>query len=174
MTNKQEKILSAALELFAKDGFTATSTSKVAKLAGVSEGLIFRHFENKQGLLAAIYKMAEEKMGGMFYNIMTEEDPGVQIRLFLELPFNINPDDKEFWKLQFKLKWELNSHKEDKMKPIDGLLKNAFTELGFENPGLEAKLIMFFVEGITTSILRDEIQYDKNQMVSFLLKKYNL
>ncbi len=174
MTNKQEKILSAALELFAKDGFTATPTSKVAKLAGVSEGLIFRHFENKQGLLDAICKMAEEKMGGMFYNIMTEEDPRTQIRLFLELPFNIDPDDKEFWKLQFKLKWELNAHKEEKMKPIDSLLQNAFTELGFDNPELETKLFMFIIEGISTSILRDEIQYDKNQMVSFLLKKYNL
>ena len=44
MTEKQENILKAALQLFAKEGFYATSTSKVAKLAGVSEGLIFRHF----------------------------------------------------------------------------------------------------------------------------------
>ena len=45
---KKEQILNAALELFANDGFTATSTSKVAKRAGVSEGLIFRHFGNKR------------------------------------------------------------------------------------------------------------------------------
>ena len=47
MTDKQEKILQAALELFAKEGFKGTSTNKIAKKAGVSEGLIFRHFENK-------------------------------------------------------------------------------------------------------------------------------
>jgi len=39
MTNKQEEILLTALELFARDGFRATSTSKVAKHAGVSEDL---------------------------------------------------------------------------------------------------------------------------------------
>jgi len=47
MTEKQERILETALSLFAKDGFSATSTSKVARDAGVSEGLMFRHFENK-------------------------------------------------------------------------------------------------------------------------------
>ena len=44
MTNKQQKILSSALKLFAKQGFDATSTRSIAQDAGVSEGLIFRHF----------------------------------------------------------------------------------------------------------------------------------
>ena len=51
MTEKQENILNTALELFAKDGYDATSTSKIAKCAGVSEGLIFRHYGSKDGLL---------------------------------------------------------------------------------------------------------------------------
>ena len=49
MTEKQKNIVNAALELFAKEGFKSTSTSKVAKKARVSEGLIFRHFKNKDG-----------------------------------------------------------------------------------------------------------------------------
>ena len=47
MIDRKEKILQSALELFAKEGFTATSTSKIAKHAGVSEGLIFRHFGSR-------------------------------------------------------------------------------------------------------------------------------
>ena len=54
MTNKKEKILLTALELFANEGFKSVTTSKIAKEAGVSEGLIFRHFENKKGLLNAL------------------------------------------------------------------------------------------------------------------------
>ena len=63
MTEKKEKILQAALELFAKEGFYATSTSKVAKTAGVSEGLIFRHFGNKEGLLHAVLDEGETLIG---------------------------------------------------------------------------------------------------------------
>ncbi len=61
MTDKKEKILQAALELFAEEGFKPTSTSKIAKKAGVSEGLIFSHFCNKDGLLQAIIKEGEEQ-----------------------------------------------------------------------------------------------------------------
>ena len=45
MTEKQESILQAALKLFATEGYASTSTNKVAKVAGVSEGLIFHHFK---------------------------------------------------------------------------------------------------------------------------------
>ena len=50
----REQIISAALELFAERGFAATSTRRVAEAAGVSEGLIFHHFPNKQALLVAV------------------------------------------------------------------------------------------------------------------------
>ena len=174
MTEKQKKIIDAALELFSKNGFHATSTSKVAKHAGVSEGLIFRHFENKNGLLAAIAKMAEEKMGGIFYNVITEGDPKKQIRLFLEMPFSIKEEDKEFWKLQFKLKWELNTNKKEKMKPILEALNGAFEKLGYEQPLMESHFLLFFVEGISTSIIRDNMKLNKQDVLSFLLNKYSL
>lgn len=174
MTEKQQKIIDAALELFARNGFHATSTNKVAKHAGVSEGLIFRHFENKNGLLEAIAKMAEEKMGAIFYGIITESDPKKQIRLFLEMPFEIKEEDKEFWKLQFKLKWELNTHSKDKMKPITDAMADAFKQLGYKSPEMEAHFLLFFVEGISTSILRNSMNLDQKEVLSFLINKYNL
>ena len=51
MTVKQQKIIDIASKLFSKRGYNATSTKLIAEEAGVSEGLIFRHFENKEKLL---------------------------------------------------------------------------------------------------------------------------
>ncbi len=45
-----------AMELFADHGYSATSTRKIAKVAGVSEGLIFHHFGTKLGLLTSSAK----------------------------------------------------------------------------------------------------------------------
>ena len=56
MTEKQQKILSSAQKLFALDGVAAVSTARIAKEAGVSEALIFRHFGNKQLLVNAVVK----------------------------------------------------------------------------------------------------------------------
>ncbi len=54
MTAKQVKIIEAAIELISENGYAATSTSDIAKRAGVAEGTIFRHYGTKKGLLLSI------------------------------------------------------------------------------------------------------------------------
>lgn len=53
-TSRKEAIIQAAVELFAERGFHAASTSEVAALAGVSEGIIFYYFKNKEGILVEL------------------------------------------------------------------------------------------------------------------------
>ncbi|NUF98882.1 TetR/AcrR family transcriptional regulator [Lactobacillus mellis] len=47
----KKKVLAAALELFSNKGFHATTTAKIAQLAGVSEGTIYKYFPSKNELL---------------------------------------------------------------------------------------------------------------------------
>ena len=54
LTPKQAKIVQAAIEIFSEKGFAATSTSEIAKRAGVAEGTIFRHYRTKKDLLISI------------------------------------------------------------------------------------------------------------------------
>lgn len=51
---RREQIISTAVELFSKHGFSGTTTKKIAEAAGVSEAIIFRHFATKDELYAAI------------------------------------------------------------------------------------------------------------------------
>ena len=51
---RRAAIIDAALPLFARKGFAATTTKEIAAAAGVSEGLIFRHFPSKAALYEAI------------------------------------------------------------------------------------------------------------------------
>lgn len=53
MTDKQRKILESSIDLFSENGFANTSTSEIAKRAGVAEGTIFKHFGSKDNLLIA-------------------------------------------------------------------------------------------------------------------------
>ncbi|MCY9516328.1 TetR/AcrR family transcriptional regulator [Paenibacillus apiarius] len=54
MTEKQARILRAAIEVFAEKGYAASSTSEIAQRAGVAEGTIFRHYKTKKDLLLSI------------------------------------------------------------------------------------------------------------------------
>ncbi|OIK16037.1 TetR family transcriptional regulator [Bacillus sp. MUM 116] len=54
LTDKQKKILIAAIESFSEKGYAGTSTNEIAKKAGVAEGTIFRHYKTKKDLLMSI------------------------------------------------------------------------------------------------------------------------
>jgi AcrR family transcriptional regulator len=48
------RILSAALRLFASQGFDGTTTRDLAQAASVAEGTLFRHFPNKKAILIEV------------------------------------------------------------------------------------------------------------------------
>ncbi|MCZ8518929.1 MULTISPECIES: TetR/AcrR family transcriptional regulator [Paenibacillus] len=54
MTEKQKRIVIAAVDIFAAKGYSAASTSEIAQKAGVAEGTIFRHYKTKKELLLSI------------------------------------------------------------------------------------------------------------------------
>ena len=51
---RREQILQTAVDLFSQRGFKGTTTKEIARAAGVSEAMVFRHFENKDALYGAI------------------------------------------------------------------------------------------------------------------------
>lgn len=53
-TEKQLKIIQAAIEVFSEKGYSGASTSEIAQRAGVAEGTIFRHYKTKKDLLLSI------------------------------------------------------------------------------------------------------------------------
>ena len=63
--NRRERIIEAALDLFAAKGFDRTSTKEIARAAGVAEGLIFHHFDNKESLLAALFETHRSYFGDL-------------------------------------------------------------------------------------------------------------
>lgn len=54
LTEKQRQVLDAALEVFAEQGFSATSTGEIAKRAGVAAGTVFRFYRTKKDLLIGV------------------------------------------------------------------------------------------------------------------------
>lgn len=48
---RAEQIVTAARSLFSEAGYEATSIAGIARLAGVADGAIYRHFESKRAIL---------------------------------------------------------------------------------------------------------------------------
>lgn len=52
---KQDRIINAALKVFAQNGYKHASTDDIVAEAGISKGLLFHYFINKLGLYTFLY-----------------------------------------------------------------------------------------------------------------------
>jgi TetR/AcrR family transcriptional regulator, fatty acid metabolism regulator protein len=69
--DKRDRILKAAVKVFARSGFHATRVSEVAKAAGVADGTIYLYFKSKEELLVSLF----EDRGDKLLAFMREELP---------------------------------------------------------------------------------------------------
>ena len=57
----KEKILNAALSLFAEKGYDGTSVEQIAELVGIKAPSLYKHFKGKEDILNALIDIAEER-----------------------------------------------------------------------------------------------------------------
>lgn len=83
----KERILEAALELFAQSGYSGTSMNDIAKQLGITKGALYKHYTGKQEILDRIV----ERMNQMDYERaeeyeMPETEPDGFAEAYLHTP----------------------------------------------------------------------------------------
>ncbi len=61
MKDRHETILAAATKVFSEKGYEATSISDIARVANVSDGLIYKYFRHKRDLLERVLEAFYER-----------------------------------------------------------------------------------------------------------------
>jgi len=56
MSDTKERILFAALRLFARDGYEAVSVSAIAGELGMTKGALYKHYKNKRDIFDSIFE----------------------------------------------------------------------------------------------------------------------
>src|SRR4030043_1596087 len=88
--DKHERILKAALKVFAEKGFYNTRISEIAKEANVADGTIYLYFKKKDDILISLF---EEEFGQIVENarkeLEKEKDPLQKIRIFANMHLSI-------------------------------------------------------------------------------------
>jgi AcrR family transcriptional regulator len=147
--SREQDILDAAIKIFSEKGFSAATTSEIAKEAGVAEGTIFRYFKTKKDILKSVMVklvevMSEElviKQIGKIINENKDKEPAVLLKLLIK--------DR----IQMITKYQ-------------GLVKIVFTEIQYHEDlkktfiqsfALKAKEIInaFYSENVNKGIFKD-------------------
>jgi hypothetical protein len=69
-TDRKEAILAAAVPVFARLGRAGATTKEIAKAAGISEALLYKHFSGKEALYAELESHCVEAntLGGPLFD----------------------------------------------------------------------------------------------------------
>ena len=174
----REKILSVALELFARKGYHATSVSQIAKKAKISKGLMYNYFTNKEKLLDEIIQEGFNSLTELEYEAKRGVDPEVQLEEFIDAVLGNLYSNFTYWQLYLALLVhpEVQKKFEKKMQRFrDEFVKalaSLFKKLKVKNPELEAFLLGTFFDGLVLNFMVAEDLFPIKKIKEALISKY--
>ena len=129
--DRRKQLIDTAMELFARTGFSGTTTRAIAHAAGVNEAIIFRFFPHKDDLYAAILerKSAEARTDALVGDLraaFTAGDDEAVIRTVVRAVVEHQRRDPEFMRLMLHSSLENHSfarqYRERHFKPLHEFL----------------------------------------------------
>lgn len=94
--DKRDRILKAAVRVFARSGFHATRVSEVAKAAGVADGTIYLYFKSKEELLFSLFEDRVEKLlTYMREELPKEESAPARLRAVINMQLGLLENERE-------------------------------------------------------------------------------
>jgi len=98
---RHQDILDAAITLFNKRGYTATTTARIAKDAGVTEKTMYRHFSNKKDLFNECINSVVTLLSATWQEEMDKDsnDPVIYLKalIYSYVRFVIDHPDKSMF-----------------------------------------------------------------------------
>jgi len=150
---KKSLIMDTALELFAENGYHATSMSRIAKKAGISKGLAYNYFKSKKEILDEIIKVGFTTFSSNFDlnhdGILTEEE----LVYFIRQSFSAMRANLRYWKLYFSLMLQphvaesFNEEYSRIVKPIMSMLYEFLVRKGSSDPEGDMLILSALFEG---------------------------
>jgi AcrR family transcriptional regulator len=181
--SRKDLIKETALDLFSKNGFHATSTDLIIEKAGVSKGLLFFHFKNKNELLKSLlYDWMNKTWTELYLEIDEKKPPLACLEKTLDSIFDTLNTNEQYSRLYYSyLLTEASLFTKAEMQDLESFqkLKNyfywLFKKLGFEDVKMEVKLFSNTLLGMEFNFLIHKKDREKEfrQLKKYLMKKYS-
>jgi len=153
--NRREQIMNVALKMFATEGYTHCSISKLAEAAGISKGLMYNYFKSKEQLLAEILDKGMQEIR----EIIDPDHDGIitseEFESLIRQTFRIMKSRQEFWILYVNVLMQPKVKEQFKNREVLHTVEIYFTMFlkyfesrGFEDPMLEVLTVSAMIEGL--------------------------
>jgi TetR/AcrR family acrAB operon transcriptional repressor len=189
MRNKtREKIQLAAMQLFVQKGYGSTNVQEIADLAGISIGLLYRHYKTKEELFNELVEYSINGIKGVSDLFKQDDSPKKLIKQFINIVYKDMVEGDELANLLILMTQSIFSgathHVENEINKQDAEMLNATSnlikrgqEIGEFRSGNPYELAVFFystIQGLATMkvMLKDSfIMPSPSIITAFLLKE---
>lgn len=101
-TERRERILAAATEVFAERGYAGASMTAIAARAGVVASVIYDHFGSKRDLAVELLEQHGAAIVERTITDVTSDDPRELVRTSIDLFFRFMEEDPFIWRFLFR------------------------------------------------------------------------
>jgi AcrR family transcriptional regulator len=98
----RERILKAALHVFADRGYNAASIADIGERAGIAKSVIYHHFGSKAGLFEAIVEAQTADLAEEVAAALPEDPAAPRLRVGVDAYFNFLRSRPTVWRLLFR------------------------------------------------------------------------
>lgn len=176
-TEKQNRILNAAMKEFAEKGYENASTNEIVKEAEISKGLLFHYFKNKKQLFLFLYDYCIDVNMNEFYKKIDLNETDFftrlrQIQLIKMELLNKYPEIFRFIEIAYledssDIKQELeNKNKELLKSNLDVIFKGIDTSKFKDGIDIEKviNIVVWTLQGFADEIMKKEKLSPSNQV----------
>lgn len=174
----REKILLAALRLFARHGFAATSVRMIAEEAGASQGLLYNYYDGKNALLRAIFERSMMDVRASFASAARAGTPPKAIELLVRSAFEILRAHRDFWQLSYHLRMQpqvLAGLGDDSRRWTDEIraqLEQLLEGAGVSDAAVEARVLFATIDGAAQHFVLDPERYPLDDVADEIVRRF--
>lgn len=175
----REKILRAAMQIFARDGYSGATIRTIAAEAEISQGLLYNYFSGKEGLLKAVYLRGMKDVAASFAEAENlDGSPPEKLEIFIRSSFRHVRENREFWQLSYNLRMQravlsvMLDEFDDSIGIILRSIENLLKAIKTLDAALEAALLFALIDGVSQHYVLDPENYPLEQMTDKIVAKY--
>ncbi|WP_420645754.1 TetR/AcrR family transcriptional regulator [Candidatus Leptofilum sp.] len=171
-------ILNSAMRLFAQKGYAHTTTRNIATAAGLSVGLMYHYFANKESLLQAVFDFVMARIDERITAVLQTSPPGEVLPNLLHAIFDLLASEPQFWALFYMLRTQpaimsiLGDDFRQRTAALRGCFVDELAQAGWPQPELEAYYLYSVVEGAIQQYLLDPPNYPLADVVEKMITQF--
>lgn len=194
----RERILAAALRLFAQRGYAVATVREIAASAGLSQGLLYTHYLSKEELLRALFRRGMDDVRASFAAAASPapaeapargrpaaggkhppRNPQVSpLESLVRSALDILRRNIDFWRMSYGLRMQagvaeaLGPDLAAWTREILATLEGHFRSAGSRRPAIDAALFFAAFDGLCQHYVLDPRHYPLEEIASSLIERF--